>query len=131
MENSSCEILENRFEEIENEISLLFARIGLFSNLKGYNYLISAVKEVIKKPKMIHAITKELYPTVARAFETTPTGVERNIRNAIEVACNRGRLYSVVNAYYGTNFNRYEKPTNGEFIAFLSDAVTRDFAQDK
>lgn len=131
MENSSCEILENRFEEIENEISLLFARIGLFSNLKGYNYLISAVKEVIKKPKMIHAITKELYPTVERAFETTPTGVERNIRNAIEVACNRGRLYSVVNAYYGTNFNRYEKPTNGEFIAFLSDAVTRDFAQDK
>lgn len=94
-------------------------KIGMFSNLKGHTYLLSAIKELASEPMIMHAITKELYPRIAKNFCTTPVGVERGIRNAIEVTFNKGKLYSVANTYYNGNFSKYEKPTNGEFIAFL------------
>lgn len=105
------------------QVGLFLTRVGMFPNLKGFAYLLSAVKEVLNDPFIIHSITKRLYPKVAEKFNTTPVSVERNIRNAIEIACNKGKLYLVANAYYNANFTKYEKPTNGEFIAFLVSTV--------
>ncbi|MBR2336621.1 MAG: sporulation initiation factor Spo0A C-terminal domain-containing protein [Clostridia bacterium] len=116
------EIQGNRDCQIKN-VGMFLTKIGLFSNLKGYSYLISAVQEVVNDPMMMHAITKRLYPKVAVKFNTTPVSVERNIRNAIEIACNKGKFYLVANAYYNANFTKYERPTNGEFIAFLTSVV--------
>ncbi len=101
------------------KIVIFLNKIGMFPNLKGYAYLLSAVKEIEKDPFVMHSITKGLYPRIAKAFSTTPNGVERSIRNAIEIACNKGKLCTVANACYNGNFSKYEKPTNGEFIAFL------------
>jgi two-component system response regulator (stage 0 sporulation protein A) len=109
----------SRATEQIKEITSFFVKIGLYANLKGFDYLICAVEEVLKYPELLHSMTKVLYPKVAERFSTTACGVERNIRNAIEIACNRGKLCSVANLYYGGNFAKYEKPTNGEFIAFL------------
>lgn len=105
-------------------VSTFLIKIGMFPNLKGFSYLISAVKEVVENPLIIHSITKALYPKVAEKYNTTVVSVERNIRNAIEIACNKGKFYTVANAYYNGNFTKYEKPTNGEFIAFLSSVAT-------
>ena len=74
--------------------SFLF-KIGLYSNLMGFDYLVCAVGEVFKNPNCLHSITKQLYPSIARKFETTPTGVERNIRNAIETAYNKGYKFTI------------------------------------
>jgi two-component system response regulator (stage 0 sporulation protein A) len=104
-------------------VGVFLTRVGMFPNLKGYAYLVCAVREVINEPLIIHAITKRLYPRVAEIFNTTAVSVERNIRNAIEVACNKGKLYLVANTYYNANFTKYEKPTNGEFIAFLTSIM--------
>ena len=101
------------------KVVLFLNRIGMFPNLKGYTYLLTAVNEIIKEPSLMYSITKVLYPKIASIFSTTPNGVERGIRNAIEVTCNKGKLYMVANTYYNGNFTKYEKPTNGEFIAFL------------
>ena len=100
--------------------SFLF-KIGLYSNLMGFDFLVCAVGEVLNNPRCLHYITKQLYPSVARKFATTPTSVERNIRNAIEAAYNRGKLREIANTYYGANFSKYEKPTNGEFISFIAN----------
>ena len=105
------------------QVGLFLTRVGMFPNLKGFAYLISAVKEVLNDPLIIHSITKRLYPKVAEVFNTTAISVERNIRNTIEVACNKGKMYLVANTYYNANFTKYEKPTNGEFIAFLASVV--------
>ena len=105
------------------QVGLFLTKVGMFPNLKGFAYLISAVKAVIEEPLIIHSITKRLYPKVADVFNTTAVSVERNIRNAIVVAYNKGKLYLVANAYYNVNFTKYEKPTNGEFIAFLVSTV--------
>ena len=77
----------------------------------------------IEHPNVINSVTKELYPSIAKKFSTTPSKVERAIRHAIEVAWNRGRI-DAINAIFGAR--RYlgtEKPTNSEFIARVADKL--------
>ncbi len=94
-------------------------RIGLFPNLEGYHMLIDAVKLALAKKSMLLSVTTELYPAIAKIRGVSVRAVERDIRNAITVAFNKGKVYREMSAY-GVNFDHNEKPTNSEFIAFLS-----------
>ncbi|MBN2903365.1 MAG: sporulation initiation factor Spo0A C-terminal domain-containing protein, partial [Enterococcus sp.] len=77
----------------------------------------------IEDPEIINAVTKQLYPSVAKQYETTSSRVERAIRHAIEVAWDRGDV-DVLNSYFGyTIHNTRGKPTNSEFIAMISDKL--------
>ncbi|MDO4739107.1 MAG: sporulation transcription factor Spo0A [Eubacteriales bacterium] len=108
----------------EDEISSLFLTIGIPAHIKGYQYLREAVRMVSRDRSLLGRITKELYPGVARHFGTSASKVERAMRHAIEVAWNRGRL-DAVNALYGYRvFTPEDKPTNGEFIAVVSDKLS-------
>lgn len=108
----------------EDEIANLFLTIGIPAHIKGYQYLREAVRLVSEDRTLLSRITKELYPTVARHFSTSASKVERAMRHAIEVAWNRGRL-DAINSIYGYRvFTPEDKPTNGEFIAVLSDRVS-------
>ena len=79
---------------------------------------------VLENHDVINRITKELYPGIARRFDTSASKVERAMRHAIEVAWTRGRL-DTVNQMYGYKlFKREDKPTNGEFIALVSDKIS-------
>lgn len=98
----------------------MFTRIGLYANLEGHGLLLEAVRKSLSHPERIKRVTTELYPEIAEAIGTSGKAVERNIRNAITVAYNRGKMIKVANMYYGGNFDENEKPTNSEFIAFLT-----------
>ena len=100
-------------------IKKFFNRIGLFPNLAGYHLLIDAVRLVLSEDKFLLGVTTSLYPAIARSRGVTVRSVERNIRNAITVAFNKGKIYREVLAF-GGSFDENEKPTNSEFIAFLS-----------
>lgn len=101
----------------------LFLTIGIPAHIKGYQYLREAVRMVSEDRTLLSRITKELYPGIARRFSTSASKVERAMRHAIEVAWNRGRL-DAVNALYGYRvFTPEDKPTNGEFIAVISDKL--------
>jgi two-component system response regulator (stage 0 sporulation protein A) len=77
----------------------------------------------IEHPEIINAVTKQLYPSVAKKYETTSSRVERAIRHAIEVAWDRGDV-DVLNSYFGyTIHNGRGKPTNSEFVAMISDRL--------
>ena len=77
----------------------------------------------VEDPGIINAVTKQLYPGVAKMFSTTSSRVERAIRHAIEVAWDRGDV-DVLNSYFGyTIHNTRGKPTNSEFIAMISDRL--------
>ncbi|MBR6220842.1 MAG: sporulation initiation factor Spo0A C-terminal domain-containing protein, partial [Clostridia bacterium] len=102
----------------------LFLTLGIPAHIKGYQYLREAVRMVMENHDVINRITKELYPGIARKFDTTASKVERAMRHAIEVAWTRGRL-DAVNQMYGYRvFAREDKPTNVEFIAVVSDKLT-------
>ena len=76
-----------------------------------------------QKPEIIGGITKELYPEIAKKFNSTVSRVERAIRHAIEVAWSRGRM-ETLDALFGYTVNHGKgKPTNSEFIALIADRI--------
>ena len=109
--------------DLELTITDILHQIGVPAHIKGYHYLRDSIIMSVKQPEIINAVTKELYPSVAKKYETTSSRVERAIRHAIEVAWDRGDV-DVLNSYFGyTIHNSRGKPTNSEFIAMISDRL--------
>ncbi len=108
---------------LESKVTDLLHGIGVPANIRGYQYLRDAILFAIYDPQMTHAVTKELYPAVAKKEETTPSRVERAIRHAIEVAWDRGEKETIDELFGYTVSNRRGKPTNSEFIALLADRI--------
>ena len=83
--------------------------------------------DVYKRQDMLNSITKILYPTIAKKFQTTPSRVERAIRHAIEVAWSRGKM-DTIDALFGYTINNGKgKPTNSEFIALIADKIRLEY----
>lgn len=109
--------------ELEVTVSEIMHQIGVPAHIKGYQYLREAIILSINNTEMMNSVTKLLYPTVAKTFNTTASRVERAIRHAIEVAWDRGDV-DVLSSYFGyTIQNTRGKPTNSEFIAMISDKL--------
>lgn len=122
-EERSVAIARKQPMTTEEKISEIFISIGIPPHIKGYGYLREGIKMTIEKPYMINSVTKELYPSIAKKFETSPSKVERAIRHAIEVAWNRGRI-DAISAIFGSRiYLGTEKPTNSEFIALVADKL--------
>ena len=112
--------------DIEAMVTNIIHEVGIPAHIKGYQYLRNAIIMAVDDLDIINSITKELYPTVADNFSTTPSRVERAIRHAIEVAWDRGDP-DVLNAFFGyTIANAKGKPTNSEFIAMIADKLRLD-----
>ena len=108
---------------MEMRVTEILHQIGVPAHIKGYHYLRTSILMSIENPEIINAVTKQLYPSVAEMYDTTPSRVERAIRHAIEVAWDRGDV-DVLNSYFGyTIHNGRGKPTNSEFIAMISDKL--------
>ena len=109
---------------LESVVTDIIHEIGVPAHIKGYQYLREAIILTIRDMDMINAVTKVLYPEVARKFATTPSRVERAIRHAIEVAWDRGDI-EVLQKFFGyTVSNIKGKPTNSEFIAMIADHLS-------
>ena len=108
-------------QDIEAQVTKIIHQIGVPAHIKGYQYLRTAILMTIEDNDIINSVTKVLYPTVAKKYQTTTSRVERAIRHAIEVAWDRGDI-DTLNSYFGyTIQNSRGKPTNSEFIAMIAD----------
>ena len=108
---------------LKNVVTSIIHEIGVPAHIKGYQYLREAILMAVANMDVINAVTKVLYPAVARQFLTTPSRVERAIRHAIEVAWDRGDLETLQKYFGYTVSNAKGKPTNSEFIALIADRV--------
>lgn len=109
---------------LEALVTEIIHEIGVPAHIKGYQYLREAIILTINDMDIINAVTKVLYPEVAKKFNTTPSRVERAIRHAIEVAWDRGDI-EVLQKFFGyTVSNIKGKPTNSEFIAMIADCLS-------
>ena len=107
--------------DIETQVTKIIHQIGVPAHIKGYQYLRTAILLTISDSEVINSVTKVLYPSVAKKYQTTTSRVERAIRHAIEVAWDRGDV-DTLNSYFGyTIQNNRGKPTNSEFIAMIAD----------
>ena len=108
-------------DDIETQVTRIIHQIGVPAHIKGYQYLRTAILMTISDSDIINSVTKVLYPSVAKKYQTTTSRVERAIRHAIEVAWDRGDV-ETLNSYFGyTIQNSRGKPTNSEFIAMIAD----------
>ena len=113
----------NNTASIESMVTSIIHEIGVPAHIKGYQYLREAIIIAVNDMDVINAITKVLYPQVAKTFQTTPSRVERAIRHAIEVAWDRGDLDTLQRFFGYTVSNTKGKPTNSEFIALIADKL--------
>jgi len=119
----SRQTLQNPEPSLEIQVTEILHQIGVPAHIKGYHYLRDSIIMAIETPDIINAVTKQLYPSVAKRYNTTASRVERAIRHAIEVAWDRGDV-DILNSYFGyTIHNTRGKPTNSEFIAMISDRL--------
>lgn len=118
--NTNSYISEN---DLETDITNVIHEIGVPAHIKGYQYLREAISMVVENLDLLGAVTKELYPSIAKKYNTTPSRVERAIRHAIEVAWSRGKIDTINKLFGYTVHNDKGKPTNSEFIAIIADKL--------
>lgn len=125
-------LIENdNADNMEAKITNIIHQIGVPAHIKGYTFIREGIKMVIDDITLLGAVTKELYPTIAKKYQTTPSRVERAIRHSIEVAWNRGNQEKI-NQFFGYNPNMKKgKPTNSEFIAVIADKLRLELSLAK
>ena len=123
--------VEEHPAELKNLVTSVIHEIGVPAHIKGYQYLREAIMIAVDDMDVINAVTKVLYPEVAKRFSTTPSRVERAIRHAIEVAWDRGDLETLQKYFGYTVSNAKGKPTNSEFIAMIADRLVLEQRKDR
>lgn len=112
-----------RTRSLDVDVTNIIHQMGVPAHIKGYQYLRDAILLVVNEVNLLGAVTKELYPTIAQKYLTTPSRVERAIRHAIELAWDRGNV-EMMNKFFGYTINLQRgKPTNSEFIAMVADKL--------
>ena len=112
---------------LEADVTEIIHEIGVPAHIKGYQYLRDAIVMSVNDMDMLNSITKILYPTIAKKYQTTSSRVERAIRHAIEVAWSRGKMDTIDEMFGYTIHNGKGKPTNSEFIALITDRIRLEY----
>lgn len=124
-------VYENRQSYMERNLEAdttsLIHEIGVPAHIKGYQYLREAIMMSVRDMEMLNSITKVLYPTIAKKYQTTASRVERAIRHAIEVAWSRGKMDTIDELFGYTVNGGKGKPTNSEFIALIADRIRLEY----
>ncbi len=107
----------------DTKVTSMMHELGIPAHIKGYLYLRDAIIMVVDRVELLSKITKELYPSIAEKYVTTPSRVERAIRHAIEVAWDRGNMDFIQRVFGHTISQEKGKPTNSEFIAMVADRL--------
>ncbi|MDO4313723.1 MAG: sporulation transcription factor Spo0A [Eubacteriales bacterium] len=123
--SESC--AEKEEVSLETRVTDMIHEIGIPAHIKGYHYLRDAIMMAVEDMDVLNAVTKVLYPTVAKKHQTTASRVERAIRHAIEVAWSRGKLDTLDDLFGYTVSNGKGKPTNSEFIALIADTLRLEY----
>jgi two-component system response regulator (stage 0 sporulation protein A) len=124
---SKTEAIDLIHNNLQITITKTLHELGVPSHIKGYQYIREGITLVYKRPDIAGGITKELYPEIAKKFNSTVSRVERAIRHAIEVSWNRGN-WDLMEDIFGHSVDIDKaKPTNSEFIVTIADKMRLDY----
>ena len=128
--NYQSATVDVKYNNLQVAITRVLHELGVPSHIKGYQYIREGITILFERPEVIGGITKELYPDIAKKFDTTVSRVERAIRHAIEVSWNRGN-WQLMEDIFGHSVDIDKaKPTNSEFIVTVADKLRLEFHQD-
>lgn len=128
LESRMLELFEqvNKFKfketiNVEVEVSSLLHDLGIPSHVRGYRYIRDGVMLLYESSSLVNLVTKDVYPIIAKKYDTTTTRVERAIRHAIEISWMRGDIKLMEDLFGNSiDFDR-SKPTNAEFLTTIAD----------
>lgn len=123
---TTLSLTEDKLNALDERLVNILLSVGISANLQGYTYLKESIKMVVEDPMIINRVTKVMYPNIAKKYDTTPCRVERAIRHALEVSYNRGKIYNLNHLFGFDIFDKYDKPTNSEFVAVVADRLCID-----
>ena len=104
------------------KIESLIRSLGIGATYRGYQYLNYGVRLCMNNEDYLLAISKLLYPQIAKEFHATSSSVERNIRTVVNICWNRGnRSFLQKIALHPL----HDKPTSGEFFDILVGHLNR------
>lgn len=127
--NSKGESIDLHHNNLQISITRTLHELGVPSHIKGYQYIREGITLVYNKPDIVGGITKELYPEIAKKYDSTVSRVERAIRHAIEVSWNRGN-WDLMEDIFGHSVDIDKaKPTNSEFIVTIADKLRLDYTR--
>ena len=127
--NKKGESIDLFHNNLQISITKTLHELGVPSHIKGYQYIREGITLIYKKPEIIGGITKELYPEIAKRYDSTVSRVERAIRHAIEVSWNRGN-WDLMEEIFGHSVDIDKaKPTNSEFIVTIADKLRLEFTK--
>lgn len=109
--------------ELIQEITDFLCELGMPSHLLGFAYVRMAIYIVCDNHSYKKQMTTQVYPAIAKRYNTDPQNVERSIRNAIEVAFTRGKIGTIYDLFKNTVSSSKSRPTNAEFISMLADHI--------
>lgn len=108
---------------LEAKVTAEIRALGIPAHIKGYQYIREGIILALGDEDMLDYITKFLYPTIAKKYNTTAGSVERAIRHAIGVAWERGNREAIIKLYGYTYCEKRERPTNSEFLSLIVDKL--------
>ena len=123
LDNTEIKINKSKPTDMINQITDIIHEIGIPAHIKGYMYLREAINMLVNDIGLLSAVTKELYPSIGKKFNTTDSRVERAMRHAIDVAWSRGQIETINKIFGYTIQNEKGRPTNSEFIAMVADKL--------
>ena len=117
------------YSDLQLSITKLLHELGVPSHIKGYLFIREGISLIYNDPSLSSAITKELYPVIAKKYDTTASRVERAIRHAIEVSWNRANWELMEDIFgYSVDIDK-AKATNSEFMVTLADKLRLEYRE--
>ena len=116
--------MTNKEYYVEERCTRMLLETGVPANLQGFRYLRTTIAKVIEDPELLNAVTKKLYPTIAKIYSVAPTVIERSIRHSIEVAFNRKGATGINKLFDFDICDCRYKPSNSELIALFAEKIS-------
>lgn len=91
-------------------------KLGATTKYKGYAFIADSIKFAMNNQNKPLTITKNIYPHIAKKYDTTPINVERDIRTIINICWENNK--KAMEEIAGRSL--IYKPTNSEFIDMVA-----------
>lgn len=107
--------------QYQNETQKLLWRLGVNATYQGFDHIVYGVSLGARETERLERITKELYPEIAKQYNTSWKCVERDIRTVVEVIWNYGNRELLIEIY-GEPLEK--RPKNAKFLKRLVRYLT-------
>lgn len=122
-EKESVGLEQEKLDKCKQKVVDILNEIGITTKYLGYEYIKELVVDIVNDRRILQSFNKKLYPKIAIKYNTRINNIERNIRNAINIAkrnCKDKELYLRICG----KFRKDKVPSNKQFITWLVEEVS-------